>query len=47
VPEVREILHVPQKSQSVLELGSPGAFDLEGMSEMQRRFAEDREGTQT
>ena len=46
VPEVREILHVPQKSQRALELGSPGAFDREGMSEMQRRFAEQREGTE-
>jgi hypothetical protein len=47
VPEVRAILNVPEKSQSVLELGSPGAFDLEGMSEMQRRFAKQREGTKT
>ncbi len=44
VPEVREILFVPEKSRAALDLGSPGAFELEGMSDMQRRFAEERQG---
>ena len=30
-----------------LEIGSPGAFELDGMSEMQRRYAEERQGTRT
>jgi hypothetical protein len=47
VPDVRELLQVPEKSPAALDLGSPGAFDLEGMSEMQRRFAEQREEAQT
>jgi hypothetical protein len=44
VDDVREILHVPGKSAGALEHGSPGAFDREGMSEMQRRIADERAG---
>lgn len=47
VAEMREKLHVPTKSDVALEVGSPGAFELDGMSEMQRRYAEERQGTRT
>ncbi len=47
VEEVREMLHVPEKSPAACEIGSPGAFDLEGMSEIQQRFAAEREGAST
>jgi hypothetical protein len=36
VPEVRELLQIPPKSAAAVEGGSPGAFDLDGMSEAQR-----------
>ena len=44
IGEVRELLRVPGKSPAALELGSAGAFDREGMSEIQRRYADQREG---
>ncbi len=44
VDEVREMLGVPPKSPAVLEQGSPGVYDLEGMSDQQRRFARQRSG---
>jgi len=47
VEEVREILNVPEKSEAVRGIGSPGAFDPEGMSELQRRFAEQRKVAQS
>jgi hypothetical protein len=43
VEDVRELLHMPDKAPGVREVGSPGAFDLDGMSEAQRRVAEQRE----
>jgi len=36
VAELREELHIPPKSDEVLELGSPGVFDPGGISERQR-----------
>jgi hypothetical protein len=39
IAEVCEILSIPPKSAGATEAGSPGLFDLEGMSETQRRFA--------
>jgi hypothetical protein len=42
VEEVREMLSVPPKSAEALVSGSVGLFDLEGMSEIQRSFAEQR-----
>ena len=47
VPEVREILHVPEKSAVALGHGSPGAFERAGMSQSQQRFAEERERVQS
>ena len=47
VEEVRTRLGVPPKSSAALEGGSPGAFDLDGMSEIQRRFAAERRGATT
>ena len=44
VDDVREMLRVPGKSSGALEHGSPGAFDREGMSELQRRIADERRG---
>jgi hypothetical protein len=44
VEEVREMLFVPPKSQGALASGSAGTFDAAGMSEIQRRFAEQRRG---
>ena len=44
VDDVRELLHVRAKSAAARESGSPGVFDPEGMSELQRRFAEERGG---
>jgi hypothetical protein len=44
VEAVRERLFVPLKSAGALEGGSAGAFDLEGMSEIQRRFVAQRRG---
>jgi hypothetical protein len=42
VTEARELLGVPAKSPGAIEGGSAGTFDLAGMSEIQRRFAEQR-----
>ena len=36
VAEVREVLHFPPKSPGAIAAGSPGLFDLAGMSEPQR-----------
>jgi len=44
VDEVREILSVPSKSSAAIEGGSVGLFDLEGMSENQRRVVAQRRG---
>ena len=38
VDEVREMLHLPPKSPAAIAAGSPGLFDLAGMSELQREF---------
>jgi hypothetical protein len=43
IPEVREMLRIPPKASSAVESGSPGAFDRAGMSELQRRIADERE----
>jgi hypothetical protein len=42
IGEVREILHVPEKSPDSLESGSAGVFDPAGMSERQRLAADER-----
>ncbi len=42
VEEVRDLLGMPPKSADAVEVGSVGTFDLEGMSELQRRFAGQR-----
>jgi len=42
VAEVRELLGVPAKSRGAIDGGSVGTFDPAGMSEIQRRFAEQR-----
>ncbi|HEX5614243.1 MAG TPA: hypothetical protein VFZ83_03720 [Acidimicrobiia bacterium] len=47
VGELREMLHIPAKSAGAIEAGSAGVFDLEGMSENQRRFAAQRRGDDT
>jgi hypothetical protein len=47
VGEVREMLLFPPKSAGALESGSAGTFDLEGMSEIQRRALARRRGEQT
>jgi hypothetical protein len=44
VEEVREILGVGPKGARAVESGSPGLFDLEGMSDMQRRVMAQRRG---
>jgi hypothetical protein len=44
VDEVRELLGIPAKSSAAVEGGSPGVFDLEGMSEHQRRVVAERRG---
>jgi hypothetical protein len=44
VEEVREVLGIPPKSAAAVEAGSAALCSLEGMSEMQRRFATGREG---
>jgi hypothetical protein len=41
---IRELLSIPAKSSDAIEGGSAGLFDLEGMSENQRRFVEQRRG---
>jgi hypothetical protein len=40
--EVREMLAIPPKAEGAIAAGSPGAFDLAGMSEIQRRNFERR-----
>ena len=47
VEEVRELLEMPPKSPRTIEAGSVGAFDLEGMSENQRRVVAQRRGDST
>jgi hypothetical protein len=47
VEEARSLLLVPPKSADALEGGSAGAFDLEGMSETQRRYVAQRRGDST
>ena len=47
VEEVRSVLGVPPKSTDALEGGSAGAFDIEGMSEVQRQFVAQRRGDST
>jgi hypothetical protein len=42
IPEVREMLQVPEKSAVALAHGSPGAFDRDGMSASQQQFADAR-----
>jgi hypothetical protein len=44
VDEVRALLGVPPKSAGAIEGGSAGAFDLEGMSEIQRQVVAPRRG---
>ena len=44
VGEIRELLSVPPKSSGAIEGGSAGVFDLEGMSENQRRVVAQRRG---
>jgi hypothetical protein len=44
VGEVRERLVIPPKASSAVEGGSAGLFDLDGMSETQRRIVEQRRG---
>jgi hypothetical protein len=46
VEEAREMLAVVPKSAGAFEAGSAGAFDLEGMSENQRRYVARRRGEQ-
>jgi hypothetical protein len=43
VEDVREILNVPPKSAAACDMGSAGAFDRAGMSEIQQRFADSRD----
>jgi hypothetical protein len=47
VPEVRELLRMPPKSDAAVEGGSAGLFDLDGMSETQRRTLAQRRGVDT
>jgi hypothetical protein len=47
IPEVRELLLIPPKSAAAVEGGSVGPFDLEGMSEIQRRVFAQRRGDNT
>ncbi len=47
VDEVCVTLGIPSKSADALEGGSAGAFDLAGMSEIQRRYVEQRQGEST
>jgi len=44
VEEVREMLHVADKSPEALAGGSPSVFERAGMSEQQQRIAEQHEG---
>jgi len=43
VSEVRALLHMPGKSPDALRSGSAGAFERAGMSELQRRIADESE----
>ena len=43
VGDVRGLLSVPEKSPEAVRAGSAGLFDRSGMSEVQRRFADERE----
>jgi hypothetical protein len=45
--EVRERLFIAPKSKGAVEGGSAGTFDLDGMSEIQRRFVAQRAGGDT
>jgi hypothetical protein len=46
--DVRELMGIPTKSATALDLGSAGVFDLEGMSVRQRRIVQaHRGGTST
>ena len=47
VGEVRELLKIPPKSSGAIDGGSAGVFDLEGMSEHQRRVVARRRGDST
>jgi hypothetical protein len=47
VGEIRELLIIPPKSSGAIEGGSAGLFDLEGMSENQRRVVAQRRGENT
>ena len=42
VDEVRDVLHMPEKSDAALRSGSAGAFERSGMSELQQRMADER-----
>lgn len=42
VGEVRDLLGIPAKSQQAIDGGSPGVFEREGLSELQRRAADAR-----
>jgi hypothetical protein len=44
VEELQALLGIPPKSPAAVEGGSAGVFDLEGMSEHQRQFLEQRRG---
>lgn len=44
VSEVREMLHVPEKSPEAIGSGSAGVHDRSGMSALQRRIADQRQG---
>jgi hypothetical protein len=45
--EVRALLHMPPKSAAATAAGSPGIFDVEGMSANQRAFYEAQEHQQS
>ncbi len=47
VGEIRALLTIPPKSSGAIEGGSAGLFDLEGMSENQRRTVAQRRGDNT
>ncbi len=47
VGEVRDLLQMPTKSLDAIEGGSVGTFDLDGMSEHQRRVVAQRRGDTT
>lgn len=47
VEEVRAQLGVPEKSPAARESGSPGLFDREGLSELQKRYLDEHSGSTT